>query len=106
MEFTTLEGTARTKGKSITRALRREGHVPSVLYGHNVEPLSFHIDVRALNKLIRAQETPLVQIELDGKSWQCILKDVDYHPVTDLPIHADFQVLKEGENCCPRGRYL
>ena len=97
MEFTTLEGTARDKGKSRTRALRREGQVPSVLYGHNVEPLSFHLNIRALNQLIRAQETPLVQIELDGKSWQCILKDVDYHPVTDLPIHADFQVLQEGE---------
>ena len=97
MEFTTLEGTARDKGKSRTRALRREGQVPSVLYGHNVEPLSFHINIRALNQLIRAQETPLVQIELDGKSWQCILKDVDYHPVSDLPIHADFQVLQEGE---------
>lgn len=97
MEFKTLEGTARVKSKSITRSLRREGQVPCVLYGHNIEPLSFHLDIRALNQLIRAQETPLVQIELDGKSWQCILKDVDYHPVTDFPIHADFQVLVDGE---------
>ena len=97
MEFTTLEGKARVKGKSKTRALRREGQVPSVLYGNNVEPLSFHIDVRSLNQLIRAQETPLVQIELDGQIWKCILKTVDYHPVTDIPIHADFQVLQDGE---------
>lgn len=97
MEFTTLEGTARVKGKSTTRSLRKEGQVPCVLYGNKIEPLSFHLNIRALNQLIRAQETPLVQIEVEGKSWKCILKDVDYHPVTDLPIHADFQVLVDGE---------
>ena len=97
MEFTTLEAKARVKGKSLTNSLRREGQVPCVLYGNKIEPLNFQLNAGVLNQLIRAQETPLVQIELDGKNWKCILKDVDYHPVTDAPIHADFQVLVDGE---------
>ena len=97
MEFTTLEAKSRESGKRVTRILRREGYVPSVLYGHHVEPVCFHIDQRGLTQLVRSQETPLVKIDMDGKSWDCILKSVDYHPVSDEPIHADFQVLQEGE---------
>ena len=97
MEFTTLEATPREKGKRITRMLRMEGNVPCVLYGHHVEPVKFCVNASGLLQLIRSQETPLVKIEMEGNSWDCILKSVDYHPVEDSPEHADFQVLQEGE---------
>lgn len=97
MEFTTLDATTRETGKRASRNARLQGMVPCVLYGRHVEPLSFQLDGRYLEKLIRSHETPLVQIELEGKNWDCILKDIDFHPVNDNAIHADFQVLQKGE---------
>ncbi|MFK7848194.1 MAG: 50S ribosomal protein L25 [Rhodothermales bacterium] len=97
MEFTTLDATTRDTGKRAARNTRLQGMVPCVLYGRHVEPLSFQMDGRYLEKLVRSNETPLVQIELEGKSWDCILKDTDFHPVNDDVIHADFQVLQKGE---------
>ncbi len=97
MEFTTLEATNREIGKRASKDARISGEVPCVLYGHHVDPLVFKLDVRYLDKLVSSQETPLVKIELEGKSWDCILKDIDFHPVTDAVIHADFQVLQAGE---------
>ena len=97
MEFTTLEATSRDTGKRATKDARLQGEVPCVLYGHHVDPLVFKLDVRYLDKLVRSHETPLVKIDLDGNSWDCILKDIDFHPVTDAVLHADFQVLQAGE---------
>ncbi len=97
MEFTTLDATARGTGKRASKQARLQGQVPCVLYGHHVEPLAFQLDARYLYNLIRSHETPLVKIELEGKSWDCILKDIDFHPVHDNAIHADFQVLQAGE---------
>lgn len=97
MEFTTLEASARDTGKRASKQARLHGEVPCVLYGHHVDPLSFKLDVRYLDKLVRSHETPLVKIDMDGNSWDCILKDIDFHPVTDAVMHADFQVLQKGE---------
>ena len=97
MEFTLLEASSRETGKRGSKASRRSGHVPCVLYGHHVDPLSFQVPSSGVEKLVRSHETNLVKIELDGNSWECILKDVDFHPVWDNPIHADFQVLQAGE---------
>ncbi len=97
MEYTTLTAAPREQGKRAARSIRREKQVPCVLYGHDLDTVPFKIDAVSLTNLIRSQETPLVKIELGGKSWNCILKDVAYHPVTDEPMHADFQVLHEGE---------
>ena len=97
MEFTTLEATNRESGKKGAKATRKAGNVPCVLYGHHVEPLTFQISSVGLEKLVRSHETNLVKIELEGNSWECILKDVSFHPVWDNPLHADFQVLQAGE---------
>ena len=97
MEFTTLEATRRETGKRGSKASRRTGNVPCTLYGRHVEPTSFQVSAGGIDRLVRSHETNLVKIELDGQSWECILKDVDFHPVWDQPIHADFQVLQAGE---------
>ncbi len=97
MEFTTLEATSRPTGKRAAKDARIQGNVPCVLYGRHVDSLHFQLDARYLEKLIRSHETPLVKIDLDGNSWECILKDIDFHPVDDNAIHADFQVLRAGE---------
>jgi large subunit ribosomal protein L25 len=97
MDIFKLEAKPREVGKKATRAVRRNQEVPCVLYGHNVEPVAFSTPETALNPLVFTSEMHLVQVTLDGKSWPCIVKNIDFHPVSDRPIHADFQVLLEGE---------
>lgn len=97
MDVITLEAQPRNAGKREARAARRQERVPCVLYGHNTEPVSFTVEELAMRQLIFTNETHRVNVEINGGSWECILKDVDFHPVSEYPIHADFQVLTEGE---------
>ncbi len=97
MDVITLAAQPREAGKSGARVARRNGDVPCVLYGHHVEPVAFQVSEKSLKPLIYTDETHLVEVEIDKDAWRCILKDIAYHPVTDRPLHADFQVLQEGE---------
>ena len=97
MDVITLEAQPREAGKKAARAARRNGDVPCVLYGHHVEPVAFQVPEKSLKPLIFTHETHLVSIEIDSNAWECVVKDIAFHPVTDRPMHADFQVLQEGE---------
>lgn len=97
MDIITLAAQPREVGKTGARAARRNGDVPCVLYGHHVEPVAFQVSEKSLKPLIYTDETHLVKVALDKDAWECILKDIAYHPVTDRPMHADFQVLQAGE---------
>jgi large subunit ribosomal protein L25 len=97
MQTITLEAKPRQTGKRVAKEIRRQGWVPCILYGHHVEPIPFQVSELALRPLIYTTETHVVQLQLNGQTWECILKDVEFHPVTDRPIHADFQVLQRGE---------
>ena len=98
MEVITLDAKAREAGKKAAKAARREDEVPCVLYGQGTEPASFQVPELRLRDLIYTDEFHTVAVNLDGATYNCVLKSVDFHPVTDRPIHADFQMLKEGEN--------
>lgn len=97
MATITIEAQLRETGKRTARAIRRQGGVPCILYGHHVAPIPFQVTELQLRPLIYTTETHLVKLQLNGKTWDCILKDVAFHPVTDRPIHADFQVLQQAE---------
>lgn len=97
MDAITLEAQDRSVGKKATRAIRRAGNVPCVLYGHHTDALAFQLPEASLKQLIYTTETHVVSVKLNGKEFSCILKDADLHPVTDRPIHADFLVLEAGE---------
>ncbi|HET6567577.1 MAG TPA: 50S ribosomal protein L25 [Rhodothermales bacterium] len=97
MDVITIEAKPREAGRSAARAARREGLVPCILYGHHVEPVTFKVPELSLRPLIYTTETHRIAIKIDGSSFDCIMKDVDLHPVTDVPIHADFQVLRADE---------
>ena len=85
-------------GKGASRALRREGRVPAVIYGDNKEPETIHVEEKALMKLLMTGSFTNSMVELTvGESMQTTLpKDVAFHPVTDRPIHVDFLRLKKG----------
>jgi len=79
-------------GKGASRALRREGRIPAVIYGGKEEPITIHVEEK---ELVRQMATghfmnSILRIEVDGDNVRTIPKDVALHPVTDRPTHADF----------------
>ncbi len=97
MQTLTLNVQPRELGKKAVKAVRREGRVPCVLYGSHTEPVHFSVPVLDLRPLIHTSETYLVSVTMNGEEHECIVKTVDFHPVSDVPIHLDFQVLTRGE---------
>lgn len=89
----TLPAEARERaGKGASRALRREGRVPAVIYGGKEEPTPIHIEEKELVKQLMTGHfmNSIVNIKVGGKTFRTLPKDVALHPVTDRPIHADF----------------
>ena len=84
-------------GKGASRALRREGRVPAVIYGNNEEPQSIHVEEKLLSKLLGTGHffNSVVMVEVNGKAVRTLPKDVAFHPVTDRPLHADFLRVSE-----------
>jgi large subunit ribosomal protein L25 len=79
-------------GKGASRALRREGRVPAVVYGGNEEPLAVHVEEKLLTKQLGTGHffNSIVEVEVGGKKLRTLPKDVAFHPVTDRPLHVDF----------------
>lgn len=82
-------------GKAAAKATRREGTVPCVLYSKD-ENIQFAAQPLELRHLIYTPEFKVAEIQLDGKVHKCILKSVQYHPVSDQVIHVDFLKLVDG----------
>ena len=85
-------------GKGASRALRREGRVPAVVYGGKEEPTPIHVEEKELVRQLMTGHfmNSIVTISVDGKEYRTLPKDVALHPVTDRPIHADFLRLAKG----------
>src|SRR3954465_11289996 len=85
-------------GKGASRALRRDGRVPAVVYGEKKEPLSIHVEEKLLSKILSTGHfmNSVIMIDLAGKAHRTLPKAVDFHPVTSRPIHVDF--LRIGEH--------
>ncbi len=79
-------------GKGASRALRREGRTPAVIYGGNEEPLAIHVEEKLLVKQLGTGHffNSIVEVEVGGKTVRTLPKDVAFHPVNDRPLHADF----------------
>jgi large subunit ribosomal protein L25 len=98
-EQLTLPAEARDRaGKGASRALRRDGRVPAVVYGEKKEPLSIHVEEKLLNKMLSTGHfmNSVVMIDFKGKAHRTLPKAVDFHPVSSRPIHVDF--LRIGEH--------
>jgi len=94
----TLSAEARDRaGKGASRALRREGRVPAVIYGNKEEPVSIHIEEKFLIKQLSTGHfmNTVVMLDIGGKAVRTLPKDVAFHPVTDRPMHVDFLRISE-----------
>ncbi|NOX88947.1 MAG: 50S ribosomal protein L25 [Calditrichaeota bacterium] len=83
-------------GKSVARKLRRGGKIPAVLYGEIEDPIKIAIDEHDLNVGLRGHHSVIV-LEIDGEPHKCIIRDVQYHPVTSRILHVDFMGIKAHE---------
>ena len=89
----TLPAEARERaGKGASRALRREGRIPAVIYGGKEEALPIHVEEKELVRQLMTGHfmNSIVKIEVGGETVRTLPKDVALHPVTDRPTHADF----------------
>lgn len=96
MNVIQLEGKSRTDfGKKATQALRKEDKVPCVMYGGK-ENTHFFVEYNALKNIVFTDKFVTANVTVDGVEKQAILKDADFHPVTDRILHCDFQEMIKG----------
>ena len=97
MKSITIEGQLRTEsGKKATRQLRSQKMVPGVIYGGSNE-INFSAPATAFKDIVYTPEFLLANIAIDGKTYRCILKDLQFHKVTDQLLHVDFLELVENK---------
>jgi len=97
MKVVNLKATRREKtGKGVARKLRREGLLPAVIYGGG-RPEATHIAIPAGEVRGIKHHHGLIKLDLDGEERICILKDIQYNWLGDVPVHVDFQEVKFGE---------
>ena len=95
MKSITIQGTKRESvGKKSTKALRDAELVPCVVYG-GAETLNFSAEERAFKGLVYTPEAHTVSIEVDGQTIPAVLQDIQFHPITDKILHADFYQLAD-----------
>lgn len=84
--------------KAALSEMRREKRVPAVAYSKHQTPLHFSLAQNDINPLVFTAKTHLVALQLDGsEDLECIIKDVQFDPVSDKVLHVDFQALTKGE---------
>ena len=89
MNTVTIEGQLRTEfGKKATRQIRSQESVPAVIYGGAAE-INFSASAKAFKPLVYTAEFQLAEVKVDGKSYKCILKDLQFDKVSDALIHVD-----------------
>lgn len=95
MKSITINGSERESvGKAATRTARNAGMVPCVLYGGD-QPVHFTAEEKAFKSLVYTPNVHTVVIDLAGKTYNAILQDIQFHPVSDKILHIDFYELDE-----------
>ena len=95
MKTITIEGQIRTEfGKKATRQLRLEEKVPAVIYG-GAKEINFAAPATAFKHIVYTPDFNVVQANIDGVSFRCVLKDLQFDKVSDKLIHVDFLELVE-----------
>ena len=95
MKTITIEGQLRTElGKKATRQLRSQEMVPGVIYGGS-EVINFYASAKAFRPLVYTGEFQLAEVKLNGNTYKCILKDLQFDKVSDLLNHVDLMELVE-----------
>ena len=97
MKTITIEGQLRTEhGKKAARQIRSQENVPGVIYG-GAQEINFFAPAKAFKSLVYTSEFQLAEVKVDGKTYKCILKDLQFDKVDDSLIHVDLLELVENK---------
>ncbi len=97
MKTVTIEGHLRTEaGKKAARPLRSQENVLGVIYGGATE-VNFYASAKAFKPLVYTSEFQLAEVKIDGKTYKCILKDLQFHKVSDALLHVDLLELVDNK---------
>ncbi len=98
MEKTVMKASRRDVIGKQVKALRREGKLPAVIYGHGIEPTAITLDARETNKVLSSVGTStLITIDLEGEEYSVLVRDRQNHVLLRHLLHVDFQVLSMTE---------
>jgi large subunit ribosomal protein L25 len=84
-------------GKSVAKQMRREANVPCVLYGGKSEQIFFTVPMILFKNLVYTSKVHQVALNIEGTVYQAILQDIQFHPVNEIILHADFLLLDESK---------
>ncbi len=97
MDMVPLSVSARNEQKT-AKQLRAEGQVPCVVYGNGIDNLQVQAGAKDLHKTFqKAGESTLVELDVSGKKIPVLFKDISFHPVSGLELHADFYAVNMKE---------
>jgi large subunit ribosomal protein L25 len=98
MEKSILEAEVRETGsKKASKLVRNSGKIPGVYYSKHDTPIHLAVSEKAINPLVYTAETHLVSLKVDGKEFDCVIKDIQFDPITDKVVHFDLIGLTSGE---------
>ena len=90
MKTVSMSGSSRESvGKKDAKLQRSEGRIPCVLYGGK-EQYKFVAEEKSFHQIVFTPDSFFIKLTIDGISHDCVLKDIQYHPVSDTILHADF----------------
>ncbi len=97
MQSVTLQGTVRTElGTKYAKQLRDQGLVPCVMYGGDA-PVHFYAPILTFRDLVYTAEARMASIELEGKTYQAVIQDMQFHVLNDALTHVDFIQVLDGK---------
>jgi large subunit ribosomal protein L25 len=99
MEKVSLKATTRKNiTKSERKKIRQSGRVPGIFYSKHSNPIAIDVTEKAIHPLVFTSKAHLISLEIEGQEdYECIIKDVQFDPVTDRVIHFDLLGLTKGE---------
>lgn len=104
-QFELAAETRKDQGKGASRRLRRlAARVPGIMYGAGKTPTPIHVGLKELNKALESEAfySHILTIVLDGKAEKAVLRDMQRHPVKNIPTHIDLQRIDENQKLTMR----
>jgi large subunit ribosomal protein L25 len=98
MEIIALQGHRKAgSGKEEVKKIRRNGQIPAVMYkSGGGEAVQFSLNAPDIRHLVYTSKFKLAEVSIDGTTHKCIVKDIQFHPVTEAVVHIDFLELVPG----------
>lgn len=93
-----LEAEVRETGsKQASKLVRKNGKVPGIYYSKHDSPIHISVTEKAIHPLVYTAETHLISLQVDGNVYDCVVKDIQFDPLTDKIVHFDLIGLTTGE---------